>query len=101
MTQAFVRTTWMRAASLAALLAWFLLLGQTIVHADHGDHSSTAAHQCVACSFSGLEGDLFPPAKPANTNVPAQSLAAKRHDPIEVPVSGDHRKPATRAPPRS
>lgn len=100
MTLAYRKAAWVRAAGLAALLAWCWLVGHAVAHADD-DHTNMSAHPCVVCSIGGPEDDIAPP--PEEVKAPALEIPQKARqgfNPV-IPSSSELRKTTARAPPRA
>lgn len=100
MTQANTRTGMIRIASIAALFAWFMLLGQTFAHAEHMDHADLPSNHCLMCSAGGLEDDIVPTGSMIESVAPFENTNPGSPDSLVIPGSEKQTTPAARAPPR-
>ena len=89
-----------RAAGIAALFAWFMLLGQTLAHAEHVTHNDLPSNHCLVCSVGGPEDDITPSADPIGVVAPLVSNRAITPDNFACPTFDKRDTSSARSPPQ-
>lgn len=99
MVQALAKADAQRTLGAIALLAWCMLLWQTIAHADDLDHSDSASPHCVMCTSAGPEDEFVPLQGGITVSSPSSHSINVQAD-VDQPIQsrGFRRTPA-RAPP--
>lgn len=99
MTPGHKHKSWFKAACAVTLLAWLMLLGQTMAHASDAGHANLPSSHCVICSAGHIDDDVDTPTSISDVMAPVDAGTAFLPASVAKTPGIPRKHTAARAPP--